>query len=208
MKFRIDPAAGTVEINGRAVTIDLSGFDPDVAEVQWFGAAGIVTYKTGGDENGARTERITSAAAYAGFIAAAEAEITAQDTPVPPTLNDHKASAAAWIDAKAGEARAQFITVAPGQEMTYLEKVTQARAFGADPDPDIEDYPLLYGEIGITGESAAEVAGVILGRYAQWQQIGATIEATRLTAKRDVAAAADAAAVLAILDALTWPQPQ
>lgn len=207
MKFRIVPAENLIEIDGRSVTVDLSGFAPGITEVLWFGANGLIYHADGGDENGPRVERITSAAPYAGFIANAQAEITAQDTPVPPTLADHKASAAAYIDAAAGRARAQFITVAPGQEMTYLEKVIQARAYGADLDPDVEDYPLLYGEIGITGESAAEVAGVILGRYALWQQIGAVIEATRLTAKRDVAAAEDAAGILTILSALTWPQP-
>jgi len=207
MQFRIDPVAGTVEIGARSVAIDLSGFDPAIADVRWFGTAGLVTYKEGGDEDGPAVTRITSAAPYQGFVDAAQAAITAEDTPVPPTLDEHRASAAAYIDAEAGRARAQFITVAPGQEMTYLEKVTQARAFGADPDPDVEDYPLIYGEIGITGESAVEVAGVILGRYAQWQQIGAVIEAMRLTAKRDVAAAEDAEAILAILEGLTWPQP-
>jgi hypothetical protein len=207
MKFRIDPTAGTVEIDGRIVAIDLSGFDPEVAEVNWFGAAGVVTYKTGGDEEGARVERITSTAAYAGFIAAAQAEIVARDTPVPPTLADHKASAAAWIDAAAGQARLQFITDVPGQEMSYAEKAKQAAAFKLDLEPTQDKYPAIYGEVGITAETTAGVADAILARYESWRIADSIIEPMRLGAKKAVAAAADAAAILAILEALTWPSP-
>lgn len=207
MQVTILPAENAVAIDSRRVFVDCSAILETVLRVQWFGQNGIVQAPPVNGEEGPVT-RLTSLDAYQAFIGAALAAIAQEDAPPVPSLADYRASAALLIDAEAGAARSRFITVTPGQEMTYLEKVTQARAFGADEDPDQTDYPLIYGEIGITGESAAEVAGVILGRYLLWQQIGALIEQERLTAKRDVALAETPEAIAEIIDGLTWPLPE
>lgn len=116
-----------------------------------------------------------------------------------------QAAALTAIDIAAGAERAKYITVTPGQDMTYLEKVTQAKAFQADGAPTAEKYPLVYGEVPVTAADAAGVAAVFLANYASWQQIGAAIEKVRLTAKKAVTAAATADAVTAVLDGLAWP---
>lgn len=119
-----------------------------------------------------------------------------------PTIRRQKL---AEIDAAAGNARAKYITVIAGQEMTYLEKVKQAQAFQADPSPTQTAYPMIYGEVGITAADAAGVAAVILQNYAAWQQLGAAIERQRLTAKKAISEANDEAAVASAMGAITWP---
>ncbi|WP_374374533.1 hypothetical protein [Dongia sp.] len=206
MRVTIIPGENSVEIDGRRVFVDLSQLLASTMQVQWFGQNGIHQAPPVDGEEGP-VERLTSLAPYQPYIDAALTEIARLDTPPPVTIEALRHSSSALVDAEAGKARSRFITVTAGQEMTYLEKVTQARAFGADEDPDVEDYPLLAGEVGITGDSLTEVAGVILGRYAQWQQIGAVIEQRRLAAKRDIALAETPEAIAAILAALAWPMP-
>jgi hypothetical protein len=186
----------TVILDGRPVTVDCSTMLASYHAVQWDGAAGRIELKSGGNI------AIATLDSFAAIVAAAVAALDAADAPAP--LDQVRAAALAQIDQLAGLARARFITVAAGQDMTYLEKVRQAQAV-VDAIPGT--YPLIAGEVGLTGETEAAVAQVILGRYAAWQQIGAVIEHTRLTAKRDVAQAADAAAIAGILAGLEWPAP-
>ncbi|RME58088.1 hypothetical protein D6779_07220, partial [Candidatus Parcubacteria bacterium] len=65
-----------------------------------------------------------------------------------------RAEAEKMIDEAAGQARARYITVAPGQEATYVEKARQAEAFKAAgyPTPvDVNLYPLIDAEVQATG---------------------------------------------------------
>lgn len=207
MKITITPGENAVEVDGRHAFVDLSSLAAQVLKVQWFGQNGIVQAPPVNGEEGP-VERITSLAPYQGFVDQALAIIAAEDAPPPVTLDALKHSARLMVDAEAGNARARFITVTPGQEMTYLEKVTQARALKIDDEEyGAEDYPLIFAEIGITAADAEGVADVILARYAAWQQIGAVIEGTRLSAKQAIDAADSAEAVAAIIDGLSWPQP-
>lgn len=204
MKFRIDPAAGVVTIDDRAVTINLAGFDPSISAVQWFGTAGIITYHEGGDEEGPRTERFTSTDAFAGFLAAAQAEILAQDTVVPPTLEEMKASALAEVAALAGAARARVVT--PGKDAIYEEKARQARSFLDDHDPTEAKYPMIYDEVGITADTPLDVAQLVVANNAVgWERLR-KIERVSLSAKRDIASAETPEALTKILSGLTWPQ--
>lgn len=207
MKFRIVPASGLVEVDDKSITLDLSAFPAGIAEVRWFGQAGLRALSEGGDEHGLPMQRFTDPGPYLGYVEAARAAILARDTPTPPTLAEIKASVSAEIDAVAGMVRAQFITVTPGQEMTYLEKVTQAQALLAEEPGEIDedDYPLMFGEVGITANNATGVAEIILQRYRAWQDIGAAIERSRLLGKKQVAEAADVEAVAAVLAGLSWP---
>lgn len=111
------------------------------------------------------------------------------------------------VDASAETERLKYITPGTGQAMTYQQKVTEAQAFKAATNPKAADYPILSSEVGITAETLAEVADIVLAAFAQWQQIGAAIEVIRLGAKRDIDAAEDEASARAVFDAIVWPQP-
>lgn len=112
------------------------------------------------------------------------------------------------VDATAEDERLKYITPGNGQAMTYQQKVAEAQAFKAASNPRASDYPILSSEVGITAETLAEVADIVLAAFAQWQQIGALIEGIRLGAKRDIDAAEDEAAVRTIVDAIVWPSAQ
>ena len=104
------------------------------------------------------------------------------------------------INGAAGELRRTFITSIPGQEMLYLAKESEARAFIADPAPDMADYPLIAAEIGpgLTAPDAASLAQLWLNMGAQWRQVAAQIETARLGAVYAVEAAASEAEIAAI----------
>ena len=112
--------------------------------------------------------------------------------------------AIAAVDQAAGRKRLQFITDSPGQQAVYLAKEAEARAYVAlvSPPADLADYPMIASEIGITGATALEVANVWIAMADQWRDTSAAIENARLTAKRDIAAAADRAAIRTALDQL------
>ncbi|MEE9926444.1 MAG: hypothetical protein PBV01_24340 [Brucella anthropi] len=126
----------------------------------------------------------------------------------PEALSDLKAFLKAEIDTAAELERLKYITPGVGQAMTYQQKVEEARAFKAASNPQASDYPVLASEIGITAQTLAEVADIVLAAFAQWQQIGAMIESIRLGAKRDIDAAENEAAAREIADAIIWPSEQ
>ncbi len=117
--------------------------------------------------------------------------------PLPPTvvsLDDVKAAALSAIDAEAGAARARYITVAPGQEATYILKAQQAAAFKAGgysgPVPG-----LVQAEMDATGATAQAAADDILAQEAAWAYKAAQIESARRRGKVAAGNAADAASV-------------
>ncbi|MCL8000184.1 hypothetical protein M8994_18295 [Brucella sp. 21LCYQ03] len=116
-----------------------------------------------------------------------------------------KAALKASVDVAAENERLKYITPGHGQAMTYQQKVAEAQTFKAAINPQPTDYPILSSEVGITADTLAEVADIVLAAFAQWQQIGAMIESIRLGAKRDIDAAKDEAAARAIVDAIVWP---
>lgn len=127
------------------------------------------------------------------ITAAADGAPIAADPPAP-TLDQVKAAALAAIDAEAGRARARYITVAPGQEATYILKAQQAAAFkaggyaGAAPG-------LVQAEMDATGATAQQAADDILAQEAAWAFKAAQIESARRRGKVAAGNAADAAAV-------------
>lgn len=100
----------------------------------------------------------------------------------------NKADALAHIDAKAGAVRSKYITVAPGQEITYMLKSTQASLFksggyvGTPP-------PMIQAEMGATGRTAQQAADAVLTEEAQWQGLAAVLEGIRRSGKVAVNAA-------------------
>jgi hypothetical protein len=88
------------------------------------------------------------------------------------------------VDRAAESARAQIITAAPGQAMTYEAKYQEAL---------VGSGVLLSAEAEILGVSVHEVAASILQARQRWQVVNAQIEAKRLKAKKEIREAKTAA---------------
>lgn len=116
-------------------------------------------------------------------------------------LLSHRQTALADVNRTIGEVRSAYITTIPGQEMIYLAKEAEARAWLADPAPDPADYPLLVAEIGITAPDAAQLAQLWLNMAALWRGVAATLEALRLGTAAALSAAPDSATITATLNA-------
>lgn len=131
------------------------------------------------------------------IVADANGRPVLQDPPAP-ALAEVKAFALASIDAAAGAARARYITVAPGQEATYLMKGQQARDYAAAGYSG--PVPLMVAaEQAAAGDASPQAAADrIIAEEAAWSAKAAQIEQERRTRKIAVAAAADAEAVAAI----------
>lgn len=125
-----------------------------------------------------------------------QAELSAQEAAV---LAKAKRLATDRINAHAGEVRARFVTVIPGQEMIYLIKESEARAYLADPAPVLVDYPFISAEIGITGISAEEVAQIYVNLAAILRATAAQLETARLGTIAAIEAATAPAAIEAAL---------
>jgi len=150
------------------------------------------------------------------------------EQPVPPALEEIKATLKMRIDAVAETERLKYITPGSGQAMTYQEKVAQAVAYtkvymahlanvadgaqGKDiegvGEPNAAEYPLLAAGLGIDGDTLLEVAETVTYAYALWQQIGAAIEAARLLAKVTIEEAETAEEAQTIFNAVVWPNSQ
>lgn len=102
-----------------------------------------------------------------------------------------------------GETRTRFITSIPGQDMVYMEKERTARAWmaefqatGVEPLPDA--YPAIAAEIGLTGESAFQVAYIYIYKSEEWRHLSPIIERVSIKYLN----LADAAQTVEALDAL------
>ena len=107
-------------------------------------------------------------------------------------LNSVKSAAHDAIDKAAGDARARYITVAPGQEVTYLAKEREARDFasgGTGP------WPILEAEAAALGIAVADLAALVIQTADAWWPKAAAIEAARRAGKESVNAATSVAAV-------------
>lgn len=129
--------------------------------------------------------------------------VTRVHASAPVDLSGLKVALRAQIDAAAEAERGRYITPGSGQAMTYQAKAAEAARFMADAGAG--DYPLLAAEVGITGETLTEVAGVVAAAHARWLAIGARIEAARLAAKAAVDVAPDETTARAVTPA--WPEP-
>lgn len=119
-------------------------------------------------------------------------------------LDAAKASACAAIDAAAEVLRQKVLTPGAGQMAAYQAKEAQATALLQDPTPSEAEYPDIFNEIGVTADSAAEVAAAVLAAAEKWRDFGRRIERARLVAKRAVQAAVDAPGIVAARDGVAW----
>lgn len=109
-----------------------------------------------------------------------------------------RASAVAEINSLVASVRSRIITELPGQQMVYLRKETEARAWVADPTPDLANYPLLAAEVGITAPDADQLAQIWLNQAWLWAEVLApALERLRMTANGAVQAARNASEIWA-----------
>jgi hypothetical protein len=116
-----------------------------------------------------------------------------------------KTAARSRLDVAAEALRQTVLTPGIGQMATYQTKETQARSLLQDPEPDETKYPDIYNEVGITADTAHEVAMAVLAAAEKWRLFGRSIEKTRLAGKKAITAADTAAAVVVAEAAVTWP---
>ena len=122
-----------------------------------------------------------------------------------PDLATLQAEACARVDARAEDLRNAVVTPGSGQMAAYRRKEEQARAILQDPEPNETKYPAIYNEVGITANTAQEVAEEILAKAAAWWEAGDVIERARLAGKRAVLAATSVAAIQAAEASVNWP---
>jgi hypothetical protein len=105
-------------------------------------------------------------------------------------LNGKKHSGKTVIDENAENARLRYITGGSGQAAVYMEKAQEAVKYAEAGYPvDLTEYPFIQADVAISGETATDIANLILAQKAAWVQKGAEIEQHRLQAKRDIDAA-------------------
>lgn len=120
-------------------------------------------------------------------------------------LGPLEAMLCARLDAEAGAARAELMTAAPGQDLTYLDKEAEARRLvagavaGIDPDP--ADFPMLAPEAEACGVDVGTLAAIVIERADSGRRRRALIEALKAGAKLDIyraegRAAKEAAAIV------------
>lgn len=122
----------------------------------------------------------------------------------PPLLTTVQNAALELIDRAAGAARSRYITVADGQEATYMEKARQCENYRADgypPTPDPVSHSYVIAEKNARGSSYQEAADAILAERDAWAVTGAAIEELRRRTKIAVANATDATAAINSRDA-------
>lgn len=107
----------------------------------------------------------------------------------------------ARLDAEAGAARARLITIAPGQDLTYLDKEAEARRLVAGAEPDPAAFPMLGPEAQACGVDVGTLAAIVIERADECRRRRARIECLKAGAKLDVymaegRAAKEAAAVV------------
>ena len=95
-----------------------------------------------------------------------------------------KAAEVSRINAQIGQARAAHITLSPGQDMIYARKEAEARAFLAlEAEPkDLNAFPFMSAEVGLTAPSAFELAQIWANMAAMLTGLAADLERQRMTA--------------------------
>lgn len=106
-------------------------------------------------------------------------------------LRDMRLASVARVNARAGAARARFVTIAAGQEMIYLAKEAEAVRYldlAAMP-PDLDGFPFLAAEIGITAATPSALAALWVAKAFEFRAAGALLERARLGAVATIEAA-------------------
>ena len=128
----------------------------------------------------------------------------------PESFQNEIAAAAALatdeVNRAADRVRRLFITPILGQEMIYMAKEAEARAYlAASPEPSgttgwEADYPFIAAEIGATAPTPSEVATTYITLATQFRTAGAGLEQIRIGAIAAFDAATSIAEVHAARD--------
>lgn len=117
----------------------------------------------------------------------------------PSALDKEKELSKQLIDDCAGEARARYITVAPGQDAVYIKKEQQSQAYKDAGYPvDETGYELVTAQKNADSTTATVAADYILATAASWKIIAANIEELRISYKNQIGAAVDINSVIAL----------
>lgn len=95
-------------------------------------------------------------------------------------FNEGKNSGLLEVNNWAHKIRRQYVTPIEGQTTVYQLKKDEAERFVADANPDLVNYPLISAEIGITADTAENVAEVYLQLNDIFMSTLAKVEGIRL----------------------------
>jgi hypothetical protein len=122
------------------------------------------------------------------------------------TLDDLKARAKNDIDEGAGTIRGRYITSVRGQPETYMIKEAEAKAYLKASNPLASEYPMLAAEIGINGDTMADVATMIVSKANEWRQLASVIENIRLSKKKAIDEVVSEDDLTAVIADVQWPE--
>jgi len=114
-----------------------------------------------------------------------------------------RAEAVTRVNAEVSALRARFQTEGAGQAEIYADKRAEAVAFVAADAPDLADFPLLRAEVGVSAESAWQLAQIWLWKSDSARTIRDASEAVRMQAMAAIAGAASIDEVEAVQWAFT-----
>jgi hypothetical protein len=105
------------------------------------------------------------------------------------------------IDAVANDVRARWAT--PGKHQIYADKRQEAERYLTAAQggtlPDLAQFPYLSAEIGVSAETAIDLAELWIYMDSQWKMVAALIEQISIGAKAQVKVAADPAEIRSIV---------
>lgn len=125
-------------------------------------------------------------------------------------LTEYKIDAMIVVDEQAELERLKIISPGSGLAAIYIFKADEATRlmaqYESNPDfePTEEEFPFMFGEVGITSDSPKGVAEVILTNQRIWTAIGGQIESIRLNAKKSILEATKRSEVSDIMTNLRW----
>lgn len=196
-----------VIVDGRALSVDLSGLPVNLHAVQWDGASGHIEYN-----DGELNEPLMDISAFAGVVAEWTAARDAADAPPPePTLAELRSAKQAEIRDKAEAFLAPLkVEYGPTEIASWDTQKEEAKALLADPDakaPCIRSAsasrgmdPLIFAARVIANNTAwSTIAGHVVGQRLAYQD---TLDATSVLADESAARAA----IAAIVPVYTLPQ--
>ena len=94
------------------------------------------------------------------------------------------------VDSLAEMSRLKYVTISPGQEMTYTAKLADAKAYISAGYPvDASLFPCIAFEATATGTTNQQVADLIIYTAGLWSAVGAMIEGKRQEFKKAIATA-------------------
>ena len=125
---------------------------------------------------------------------------------------DVKAALLARVDNDAETVRLKYITPGVGMSMTYAEKKDQAIAVlqmgeasaNALANNGAVEFPTLSASVPLEAASLYAAAQLVISKYEQWTALSRIIETTRLSGKKAISDASDAASARAAYEAITW----